>query len=107
MSSKNALLFFLAVFGVLFIGVEALLPVLGLGGFAGALYTAGGLMLVLFLALVLGFGFIFKVVYLIASVGVVSYAATALAAQDFVMGAIFAVVSFILLALIPTVFLKK
>ncbi len=107
MSSKNALLFFLAVFGVLFIGLEALFPVIGLGGFSGALYTVGGLMLVLFLALVLGFGFIFKVAYLIASVVVVSYAANYLVAAEWIMGAIFAAVSFLLLALIPKVFLKK
>ncbi len=107
MTAKNALLFFLAVFGIIFIGAEALFPVIGLAGFSGALYAVGGLMLALFLALVLGFGFLLKVAYLIGSIAVVTFASEAFVGGDFVMGIVFAVVAAVLLALIPAVFLRK
>ncbi len=107
MTTKKALLFCLAILGVLFIGLESLLPVIGLGQFAGALYTVGGLLLLIFVALVLGFGFILKLFYLAATIGVVAYGANALVAQDWIMGAIFAAVSIVLIALIPKVFLSK
>ncbi len=108
MSSKNALLFFLAVFGVLFIGGATLFSLIpGFSVPLTALYTIGGFMLVLFLALVLGVGFILKLVYLGGTVTVVSHAAKAILASDWIMAAVFAVVSMILLFLIPKIFLKK
>ncbi len=107
MTTKNALLFCCAVFGIIFIGAGALFGMLGLGEYITALSAVGGLMLVVFVALVLGFGFLLKLAYLGITVGVVSYAADAFAKSDFVMGAIFAVAACILLGLIPMVFLKK
>ncbi|MBQ8321555.1 MAG: hypothetical protein IJX92_04250 [Clostridia bacterium] len=108
MSTKNALLFFLAVFGIIFIGVDACLPLWGLGNLQGAMSYIGGLMLVVFLILVLGFGFVFRVAYILGSCWVVGMAFTTLfMTGDLVMGLVYAGVSVVLLALIPTVFLKK
>lgn len=108
MSSKNALLFFLAVFGIIFIGVDACLPLWGLGNLAGAMSYIGGLMLVIFLILVLGFGFVFRVAYILGSCYAVTGAFDYLFLKgELVMGLIYAGVSLLLLALIPTVFLKK
>ena len=108
MSAKNALLFFMAVFGILFVGMAACLPMWGLGSLSGAMSTIGLLMLVGFLALVLGIGFILKLVY----IGGSAYAATEafkniFLGGDLVMGIVFAAVTFVLCALIPTVFLKR
>ena len=108
MSSKNALLFFLAVFGILFIGMDACLPLWGLGQFSGAMSGIGILMLVAFLALVLGIGFILKLVYLGgAAVAAVEAFKGIFLGGDMIMGIVFAAVTFVLCALIPTVFLKK
>lgn len=108
MTAKNALLFFLAVFGILFIGLEVLFPVIGLGSLAGAMSTIGALMLLVFLLLVLGAGFVIKMLYLVGSIFCVSQAATLLlSGADLVMGLVFAAISFVLLAFIPSVFLKK
>ena len=49
MTAKNALLFFLAVFGILFIGLDACMPALGITGISGAMSIIGGGMLLIFL----------------------------------------------------------
>ncbi len=108
MTAKNALLFCLAVFGIIFIGVDAVLPLIGITAFSGVLTTLGSAMLVLFLMLVLGFGFMVKVIYLVGTAVLTTMATNTLCnSGDLVMGIIYAVVAFILLALIPAVFLKK
>lgn len=109
MSSKNALLFFLAVFGILFIGLDAALPVFGINGLSPAMSMIGAGMLVVFMILVLGIGFVLKTAYLAAAAFCVTKACDILFVTkgDLVTGLIFAGVSFVLLALIPTVFLKK
>lgn len=108
MTAKNALLFCLAVFGIIFIGIDACLPMWGLGQLSGAMTLLGGLMLAAFLAIVLGIGFILKLVYL----GGAAFAAmegfrNLFLGGDFVIGIVFAVATFLLCALIPAVFLKK
>ena len=108
MSSKNALLFFLAVFGIVFIAVDACLPVWGLNQLHGAMASIGALMLIAFLALVLGLGFILKLFYLIFASGSAAVAVEGIFINgDFVEGIVGAVIAFVLLAFIPTVFLKK
>ena len=107
MTAKNALLFFLAVFGILFVGLDKYLPAMGITGLSGAMAAIGAGMLVLFLILVLGVGFVIRMAYIVGTIVLVGMAAAALLGGDILMGAIYAGVSFILLALIPTVFLKK
>lgn len=108
MTAKNALLFFLAVFGIIFIGVDACLPMWGLGQLSGAMSMIGGLMLAVFLALVLGFGFILKLVYLGGAVfAAMEGFRNLFLGGDLVMGIVYAAVAFLLCALIPVVFLKK
>lgn len=107
MTAKNALLFFLAVFGILFVGLDAYLPAMGITGLTGAMAAIGGAMLIVFLLLVLGVGFVLRMAYIVVTIALVGFAAAALLAGDWVMGAIYAAVSFVLLALIPKVFLSK
>ncbi len=107
MTAKNALLFFLAVFGILFVGLDAYLPALGITGLTGAMSAIGGGMLVIFMLLVLGVGFVLKMAYIVVTISLVGFAASALLAGDLVMGAVYAAVAFVLLALIPKVFLSK
>ena len=60
MTAKNALLFCLAVFGIIFIGIDACLPMWGFANLSGAMSAIGYLMLAIFMGLVLGLGFILK-----------------------------------------------
>ena len=108
MSSKNALLFFLAVFGIIFIGMDACLPLWGFGELAGAMSAIGYLMLAVFLGLVLGLGFILRLFYLgfTAASAVEAFHGIFLGG-DLIVGIVFAVITFVLCALIPTVFLKR
>ena len=108
MTAKNALLFFLAVFGILFVGLDAYLPYIGITGLTGAFSAIGGGMLVVFLLLVLGVGFVLRMAYIVVTITLVGFAgAELLAGGDLVMGLVYAAISFVLLALIPKVFLSK
>ena len=108
MSTKNALLFFLAVFGIIFVGVDACLPLWGLGQLAGAMSYIGTIMICLFLILVVGLGFVFKFAYLIVSCWTVMDAFNFQFVEvDLVMGLIWAAASVVLLALIPTIYFRK
>lgn len=107
MTAKNALLFFLAVFGILFVGLDKYLPAIGITGLSGAMAAIGSAMLVIFLLLVLGVGFVVRMAYIVVTIVLVGFAASELIAGNLVMGAVYAAVSFVLLALIPKVFLGK
>ncbi len=109
MSTKKALLFCLAVFGVLFVGLDLWLPTIGVSGISPIMSYIGYGMLVVFMILVLGIGFVLKAAYLCAAVYTVTQAVNILLLSkgELVMGIIYAAVTFLLLALIPTVFLKK
>ena len=109
MSSKKALLFCLAVFGVLFVGLDLCLPIWGVTGISPVMSLIGYGMLVVFMILVLGVGFVLKAAYLIAAVYTVTMAADNLFVSkgDLVMGIVYAAVTAVLLALIPNIFLKK
>lgn len=112
MTAKNALLFFLAVFGIVFIGLDACIHVFEidfLSGLQGSLWIIGAVMLVGFLVAVLGIGFVLKLGYLALTIGFVVKAFNTLLVQEgqLLNGIILAVVSFALLAFIPTVFLRK
>ena len=104
----NALLFCLAVFGIIFIGIDACLPMWGFGQIAGAMSAIGYLMLAVFMGLVLGLGFILKLFYLgFTAASAIEACHGLFLGGDFTFGIIFAAVTFVLCALIPAVFLKK
>ena len=108
MTAKNALLFCLAVFGIIFIGIDACLPMWGFAELAGAMSTIGYLMLVVFLGLVLGLGFILKLFYLgFTAASAIEACHGLFLGGELVTGIIFAAITFVLCALIPMVFLKK
>lgn len=108
MSAKNALLFCLAVFGIIFIGIDACLPTWGLANLSGAMSAIGYLMLAIFMGLVLGLGFILKLFYICFTAASAIEACHGLfLGGDFTVGIIFAAITFVLCALIPAVFLRK
>ena len=108
MSTKNAFLFFLAVFGIIFMGIDACLPLWGLGNLAGAMSYIGALMIAIFLILVLGFGFMLKLAYIFLCCFAVGDACVSLFVEkDLIMGLVFGVASFLLSSFIPSIFLKK
>jgi hypothetical protein len=108
MTAKNALLFCLAVFGIIFVGIDACLPMWGFANLSGAMSAIGYLMLALFMGLVLGLGFILKLFYISFTAASAIEACHGLfLGGDFTVGAIFAAITFVLCALIPAVFLRK
>lgn len=108
MSAKNALLFFLAVFGCIFMGLELCLPLWGMAELATPVAMIGSIMISLFLILVMGFKFILKCFYIILTAAFVSLAFESIfVSWDMVYAIVYSVVSVVLIALIPAVFLKK
>lgn len=112
MTAKNALLFFLAVFGIVFIGLDACVHVFKidfLSQLQGSLWIVGAIMLVGFLVAVLGVGFVLKAGYIVVTSRLVMEAFKLLLVKEgeFVNGLILAGISVVLLALIPTIFLRK